>query len=103
MEIHRQQCQQCGLRDVRNFLVRESDAPMAVYVQCLGCGALVARYKLREYYHHGKGIESFLRSLGSNAGESGRDYLAEFHRIQDEAVRGYEDVLRRLTDAGKEL
>lgn len=36
MEIHRQQCQQCGSRDVRNILVRETDAPMTIYSRCRG-------------------------------------------------------------------
>ena len=103
MEIHRQQCQQCGSRDVRNILVRDTDAPMTIYVRCLGCGMLVARYKLSEYYHHGKGIESFLRSLGAAAGESGRDYLAEFNRIQRDAVEGFAEVRRRMTEAGKDV
>lgn len=103
MEIHRQQCQLCGSRDVRNILVREPEAPMTIYVRCLGCGTLVARYRLSEYYHHGKGVESFLQSLGSSAGESGRDYLAQFHRIQEEAARGYTEVLRKLEDQGKDV
>ncbi|REJ65726.1 MAG: hypothetical protein DWQ31_17465 [Planctomycetota bacterium] len=103
MEIHRQQCQQCGSRNARNILVREADAPMTIYVRCLGCGELVARYQLSHYYHHGKGIESFLRSLGSDAGESGRDYLAEFQRTQDQAVRGYEDALRKLQEQGNDV
>ena len=102
MEIHRQQCQQCGSWDARNILVRDTDAPMTIYVHCLGCGAFVARYKLSEYYLHGKGIESFLRCLGAAAGESGRDYLAEFQRIQDEALRGYEEVRRELEKTEKE-
>lgn len=103
MEIHRQQCQQCGSRELQNILVHADDAPMTIYVRCLNCGKLVARYRLSEYYHHGKGIESFLRSLGSGAGESGRDYLAEFRRTQEEAVQGYEEVLRTLVDQGKDV
>ena len=90
------------MRDVQNILVRGTDAPMTIYVRCLNCEGLVARYKLSEYYHHGKGMESFLRSHGSAAGESGRDYLAECQKIQDEAVSGYEDVLRRLTESDAE-
>ena len=76
---------------------------MTIYVRCLGCGELVARYRLSEYYHHGKGIESFLRSLGSGAGESGRDYLTQFQRTQTEAVHGYEDALRTLEEQGKDV
>lgn len=99
MEIHRQQCQHCGSRDVRNILVRETEAPTTAYVRCLGCKQLVARYRLSGYYHHGKGIESYLRSMaGADAGESGRDDLAEFQRIQAEAERGYEEAIRNLKE-----
>jgi hypothetical protein len=86
------------MRDMRNIVVREAGAPTTIYVRCLGCGELVARYRLSEYYHHGKGIESYLRSLGSAAGESGRDYLTEFHRIKAETEQGYEEALRQLAE-----
>ena len=105
MEIHRQQCQSCGSRDAQNILVRETGQSPIVYVRCLDCEGLIARYKLSQYYHHGKGIESFLRSLGSAAGESGRDYLSEFKRIEEEACNGFQDALRRVresTESGTE-
>lgn len=98
MEIHRQQCQKCGSHAAQNILVREPGQPSTVYVHCLDCEELVARYTLSQYYHHGKGIESFLRSLGSVAGESGRDYLSEFHQVQKSASDGFEVVLDRLAN-----
>lgn len=101
MDIHRQQCQACRSFDLRNILVRETGRPEAVYARCLGCGRLVARYELSAYYHHGKGVESWLRSHGTTSVESGRDTLAEFEEVQKAAVEGYEQVLAKLEEMGK--
>lgn len=96
MEVVLQKCQECGSEKVRNMLVREPGRAQMVYVRCAGCGALVARYRLSDYYHHGKGIESFLKSAGSSMEESGRDALADFSRVRDEAVEGFEQAKRLL-------
>jgi RNase P subunit RPR2 len=101
MDIHRQQCQACQSFDMRNILVRETGRPPAVFVRCVACGKLVARYELGNYYHHGKGIESWLRSRGIASVESGRDTLAEFEEIQRAAVEGYKQVLAKLEEMGK--
>lgn len=89
MEVHIQRCQKCQSTAVTNLLVRESGEPQTVYVKCVSCGELVARYRLREYFHHGKGIESWLRSQGSAAPESGRDFLGEFERVKTAASEGF--------------
>ena len=102
MEIHRQQCQSCGSHDMRNILVREPGRPAAVYVRCGGCRELVARYKLAEYYHHGKSIESYLRSHGSASAESGRHFLEEFERAQRESIEGFEAAVAKLRELGKD-
>jgi hypothetical protein len=101
METHRQQCQACQSFNVRNILVRETGRPPAVYVRCIACGELVARYELSSYYHHGKDIDSWLRSRGPVSVESGRDTLAEFEAIRKQAVEGYEQVLARLDEQDK--
>ncbi len=101
MDIHRQQCQACRSIDLRNILVRETGRPEAVYVRCIACGELVARYELSAYYHHGKGIESWLRSRGIASAESGRDTIAEFEVVQKAAVGGYQLVLAKLEEMGK--
>ncbi|MHC4142517.1 MAG: hypothetical protein ACYSUF_11785 [Planctomycetota bacterium] len=101
MEIHRQQCQACRSFDLRNILVRETGRREVVYVRCLGCTRLVARYELSGYYHHGKGVESWLRSRGTASVESGRDTAAEFEEDQKAAVDGYEQVLAKLEEMGK--
>ena len=54
MELHRQHCQNCQSIEMRNILVREAGKATSVYVRCGNCGELVARYKLRDYYHHGR-------------------------------------------------
>jgi hypothetical protein len=101
MDIHRQQCQACRSFDLRNILVRETGRPTAVYVRCIACGELVARYELSVYYHHGKGIESWLGSRGIASVESGRDTIAEFEQVQKQAVESYEQVLAKLEELGK--
>ena len=103
MQVHRQTCQQCGSIDVRNILVREADRPTEVYVRCGQCGELVAGYQLSNYYHHGKGIESYLREHGVGAADSGRQWLAEFKRVQQHATAGYEAALKQLADDQKEV
>lgn len=103
MEVHRQTCQACGSTDVRNILVRERGRAQMVYVRCAGCGGLVARYRLRDYYHHGKGIESFLKSVGVEASDSARRQLADFQDIQADALEGYREALERLDKDGKEI
>ena len=101
MDIHRQQCQACGSHDARNIIVRPGHERPIIYVRCMNCGELVARYRLAEYYHHGKDIESFLRSRGANAVESGRRMLDEFQQVQKDAVEGYEKALEYLTEHDK--
>jgi hypothetical protein len=101
MEIHRQQCQKCQAYDTRNILVREEGQPQTVFVRCGQCGEFVARYVLSDYYHHGRGFESFLRSQQVGVAESGRDLMHEFKRIQEDALTGYQHVLDELERLGK--
>lgn len=103
MEVHRQRCQACGSLDVRNILARHEGDRTLVFVRCTSCEQLVARYELSGYYHHGKGLESYLRGAEAAAEESGREWLAEFRATQDEAVRGYEGALEALAAAGKDI
>ncbi|MHC4992372.1 MAG: hypothetical protein ACYTGC_15470 [Planctomycetota bacterium] len=102
MEIHRQQCQACGSHDVHNILARETGRPQTVYVRCARCRDLVARYLLSGYYHHGKDVDSYLRSLGHLAAESGRDTLEDFKQVQNDAIEGFERVLEHLKSKEEE-
>ena len=103
MEVHRQTCQACGSIDVRDIIVREEGRAQMVFVRCAKCGELVARYRLRDYYHHGKGIDSFLRSMGSEASDSGRHQLGEFSKVQEEALAAYDQVLTQLQEEEKDI
>ena len=101
MEVHRQTCQACGSRTMNNIVVRPAGRPNAIYVRCARCHALVAMYELNRYYHHGKGVESYLRSLGGHVAESGRNTLEEFRQLEDEARAQYPRVLDALEAQGK--
>ncbi len=103
MEIHRQQCQNCGWYDMRNILVREEGRPTTIYVRCHHCKMFVARYVLSDYYHHGKGLDSYLRAHRSEVAESGREMLARFDQVRNEAVADYERTLARLEELGKAI
>ena len=103
MEVHRQRCQKCGSIDVRNILFRNTNQPTVVYVRCGQCKELVASYQLSGYYHHGKGIESYLKGQGVAAADSGRQWLAEFNRVQEDALTGFEEALQELRNQQKDV
>ncbi len=103
MEVHRQTCQNCQSRKVQDILVREAGEPAVVYVRCAQCGELVARYVLSDYYHHGKDLDSYLRSQAAQSSESGRDMLEGFRKTQTEALEGYLRALDYIRDSGKDL
>ena len=103
MEVHRQACQKCGSRQLNNIVARPAGEPTLVFARCADCGELVACYELRRYYHHGKDVESYIRSHGPRAAESGRNVLAQFDRVQRETIEWYEKVLKALEEQGKPL
>ncbi|HBE66665.1 MAG TPA: hypothetical protein DDW52_00820 [Planctomycetaceae bacterium] len=103
IEVHRQRCQACSSMELRDIIVREVGKPMAIYVRCAKCGELVAFYELQRYYHHGKGIESFLRAHGVGAADSGRAWLDDFKRVQKRALEGFERALERLRRENKDV
>jgi hypothetical protein len=103
MEVHRQQCQDCGSYEVKLILVREADLPTVIYVRCGNCGELVARYELSDYYHHGRGMESFLRGKMATVEESGRDMLESFEEAKKKAVKGYHKAMAELERLGKKI
>ncbi len=102
MELHRQQCQNCKSFNMMNLLVRTPGEPQKVYVRCVDCSEFVALYSLRDYYHHGKGIESYLRSHGAGEVESGRHMLADFKSVQESAMDGFENAIEQLKREGKD-
>ena len=102
MEVHRQQCQVCRSFEMKNLLVRDVDRPVTVYVRCGMCGEMVAMYELSQYYHHGKGLESYLKDHAASS-DSGRQWLAEFNRVQEASVYGYNAAMEQLPGEGKNL
>ena len=102
MEVKRQTCQACHSIDVRNILVREG-REQTVYVRCAKCKSLVARYELKDYYHHGKGVESYLRAHGATGGDSGREWMDAFNKSQEKAIQGYEEAVKILESAQKNI
>lgn len=100
MEIHEQRCPQCEGTAVRNLLVLEPGQSQMVYVTCVACDRLVARYVLSSSYDEGQGLESWLRSAGGSARESGRDFLRDFERVKNEVAEGYALARQRLREDG---
>jgi hypothetical protein len=103
MEVHRQTCQKCGSIDVRNIIEREANLPAIIYVRCAKCGELVARYQLSDYYHHGKGFDSYMHSHQVIAAESGREVLKMFKNVKKESTDGFKRVLDILSKEGKKI
>ncbi|MEM1023034.1 MAG: hypothetical protein AAGD10_09875 [Myxococcota bacterium] len=101
MRVNRQQCQACGSRELNNLLVREAGEDTVVLVRCARCASLVARYRLNDYYHHGKGFESWLESY-RGAHESGRDLAQRFEEIQQSAEAQFGAALDELQADGRE-
>lgn len=101
MEIHVQQCQSCGSDHLKNILQRSPGEPERVYVQCQSCKAFVASYIMAPvgYYHHGKGFESFVRSI-FRSGEfmSGRKVSQLFEERKEEELQRFNELLVKLNE-----
>ena len=102
MQVHRQRCQSCNSIGLRNLLVRKPGKNQIVLVVCANCRKLVARYELSSYYHHGKGIDSWLRSFDPIT-ESARDLGEAFESAQETAVSELDEALAVLKTEGKEI
>ncbi len=102
MDVKRQTCQACRSIDVRNVIVRDGKEQI-IFVRCSNCKELVARYQLKDYYHHGKGIESYLRAHGVAGGDSARAWLDAFKKSQEQAIADFEESLELLKAANKEV
>ncbi len=85
-----------------NLVVREPGNPPVVLARCDQCKELVARYELRGYYHHGKGIQDWLRTMPI-ATESTLDLQDRFARVRQEAPRELERAVSLLEERGKEV
>jgi len=105
MDVHRQTCQNCGSRNLKNLLVRDPGESDKVFVQCHDCKELVARYIVSHdgYYHHGKGFESYIRGLTRGSGElmSGKNIKKEFETAKNKCLGIFDNVLQWLIDHNK--
>ena len=100
MQVHRQRCQRCDSIGLHNLLVRKPGKSQIVLVVCASCRELVARYELSSYYHHGKGIDSWLRSFDPIT-ESARDLGEAFESARETAVSEFDEALAVLEAEGK--
>lgn len=100
MDVVCQQCDACGSCEVLNFVVTEPGESGTVYVQCASCRQLVARFSFSSLYQHGRSFESWLRSMGPAAAESGRDFHGEFDRVRQAALDGFSEVLDTVRTDG---
>ena len=102
MQVHRQRCQNCDSVGLHNLLVRVPGKSQIVLALCANCRQLVARYELSQYYHHGKGIDSWLRSFDPTT-ESAHDLKESFEDVRETAVAQLEQALAVLKADGREL
>ena len=87
---------------MHDLLVRKPGKSQIVLVVCAACRELVARYELSSYYHHGKGIDSWLRSFNPIT-ESAHDLSESFESVRDDAVADLEEALSILSAEGKAI
>ena len=97
MEIRHQTCLACHSESLENIIVRDAGRTQAVYVRCRDCREFVARYILKDYYHHGRTLDSLLQSTGQTL-ESGREMLAEMKEREETAVEQFAKIIRALEE-----
>lgn len=95
MEIRNQTCLFCHAKTFENIIVREAGRTQAVYVRCAECGEFVARYILKDYYHHGRTLDSLLQSTGQTM-ESGREMLTEMKEREETAVAQFAKIIEDM-------
>lgn len=95
MEVRNQTCLACHSKTFENIIVRDAGRTQAIFVRCVDCGAFVARYILKDYYHHGRSLDSLLQSTAQSA-ESGRELLSDFKEREETAVEQFEKVMNAL-------
>ena len=105
MEVHRQTCQACNSRKMRNILLRDPGENDKVLVECTECKEPVAQYVIGPggYYHHAKGFESYLRGL-TRDGEfmSGKIMKNDYMEIKEKFLKAFDRAKEYLKERGKE-
>ncbi len=104
MEIHRQTCQLCGSKQMRDLIVREPGEPDKVFVQCDQCKEMVARYVIAPngYFHAHKNFESYLRGIHRGGDVmSGRSIQAEYEKTQEICENRFRELKEKLKEMEK--
>ncbi len=105
MEVHRQTCQACDSRKLRNILLREPGENDRVLVECTECKEPVAQYVIAPggYYHHAKGFESYLRGLTRDGDFMGGKIMEnDYMEIQEKYLQAMERAKKYLKDRDKD-
>ena len=99
MEVRHQTCLACQSEELENIIVRDAGRTQSIFVRCAKCGEFVARYILKDYYHHhGRTLDSLLQSTGQSV-ESGREMLHQFKERRETAQTQFEKMIRNLQDS----
>ncbi|MDA7907924.1 hypothetical protein N9C66_00450 [Akkermansiaceae bacterium] len=98
MEIRHQTCLSCHSQELENIIVRDAGRTQSIFVRCAKCHEFVARYILKEYYHHGRTLDSLLQSTGQSV-ESGREMLHQFKEREGTAKAQFEKMIQNLQDS----
>lgn len=98
MEIRHQTCLACHATTLENIIVRDAGKTESIYVRCTNCQEFVARYILKDYYHHGRTLDSLLQTTASNSADSGREILSTIKEREETAVAQFAKVLDALDE-----
>jgi len=103
MEIRPQTCLACHSETFENIIVRDAGRTQSIFVRCTQCRQFVARYILKDYYHHGRTLDSLLQSTGQTM-ESGREMLNELKEREETATEQFGRIVEALeeSDTGQE-
>lgn len=99
MEIRHQTCLTCHSETLENIIVRDAGRTETIFVRCAKCREFVARYILKDYYHHGRSLDSLLQSNAANSADSGREMLSELKAREEIALEQYSKVMETLENS----
>jgi hypothetical protein len=85
----REQCPKCLKRSMQNHVLMQPGRDVEIYVECVSCGAFVARYTLKMYTGDDP-YASYLRLMRQHRMSSGSATHLGFEGFREELVRGYE-------------
>lgn len=95
MEIRHQTCLACHSETLENIIIRDAGRTQTIFVRCAKCHEFVARYILKDYYHHGRNLDSLLQTTAQSA-ESGRSLLQELEEREKVARSQFDKIIEAL-------